>query len=269
VLRRVVRLLLLGLATAASPAIADWKVLVFSRTEGYRHASIDAGLALLEALGDLEGFALTATEDPAVFTRAGLSSFRAVVFLNTTGDVLDPPHEAALRCFVESGGGWIGVHSAADTESGWSWYGTLLGGDAWFLSHPAIQAATLVRESASHPATAHYLSTIPFTDEWYNFAANPRPAVEVLLRIDEESYEPGTGAMGGDHPIAWSHPVGGGRAFYTNLGHRSETYSVGDFGAHLLGGLEWAARCATESCAGDLLFRDGFESGNACRWTSP
>jgi type 1 glutamine amidotransferase len=248
-------------------ASAPWDLLVFSKTAGFRHDSIDEGQDLLAVLGGIEGFATVETEDAAIFSPSALSRFRAVTFLNTTGDVLSPTQQDALDCFVRSGGGWIGVHSAADTEHGWPGYGEILGGDAWFLSHPAIQAATIVRESASHPSTAHLPASFVFTDEWYNFAANPRPDVSVLLTIDEMSYDPGPGAMGADHPLAWSHPVGGGRAWYTNLGHRAETFADEEFAAHLLGGVEWAAGCAGSDCSADLVFRDLFEAGSPCRWS--
>jgi type 1 glutamine amidotransferase len=111
---------------------------------------------------------------------------------------------------------------------------------AWFVSHPAIQPATLLREDAAHPSTRHYRARFLFTDEWYNFGANPRGAVDVLLALDESSYSPGDGAMG-DHPIAWCHAIGRGRAWYTALGHRSETYAEASFAQHLLGGILWAA----------------------------
>jgi type 1 glutamine amidotransferase len=255
-----------GLAVA--PAAAQWRALVFSETAGFRHDSIDEGQDLLSALGAEAGFATTESEDSAIFSAAGLGPFRAVIFLNTTGDVLTPAEQDALDCFLRSGGGWVGVHAAADTEHGWPGYGAILGGGAWFLSHPAIQAAKLVRESATHPSTAHLLATFTFTDEWYNFAVSPRPAVTVLLTIDESSYLPGPGAMGADHPIAWAHGIGAGRGWYTNLGHRGETYSDQAFAQHLLRGVEWAARCEPGICAGGLVFRDGFEAGGLCRWNS-
>ena len=272
---RFLPLLVLFLAGSftGAPAFADWRLLVFSETAGFRHDSIDEGQELLAALGALEGFSTTESEDSAIFSVEGLAPFRAVVFLNTTGDILTASEEAALDCFLRSGGGWVGVHSAADTEHDWPGYGAILGGDAWFLLHPAIQAATLLRESSSHPSTAHFPASFAFTDEWYNFAANPRPAVTVLLTIDEASYLPGPGAMGADHPIAWAHTiggvggVGGGRGWYTNLGHRPETYLDDDFAAHLLGGVDWAAGCDAEVCAGDLVFRDGFGAGSLCRWS--
>lgn len=259
--------MLLLAAGVARLGAADWRLLVFSETAGFRHDSIDEGQALLADLGQSAGFAITVTEDSSVFSASGLAPFHAVVFLNTTGDILNSAEESALACFLHSGGGWVGVHAAADTEHGWPEYGAILGGDAWFLSHPAIQSATLLRSSVSHPSTEHFPPSFAFTDEWYNFAANPRPAATVLLTLDEGSYLPGSGAMGSDHPIAWSHAIGAGRGWYTGLGHRPETYFDMGFAAHLLGGVEWAARCDAAACRGNLIFRDGFDAGGLCRWT--
>ena len=246
---------------------AAFSVLVFSKTAGFRHDSIDEGVALVQSLGAQRGFAVTATEDATLFGAAGLAPHRAVVWLNTTGDVLDPAQQAAFECFVRSGRGFAGVHSAADTEAAWPFYGELLAGGR-FLSHPAIQAATLEVEDGAHPSTAHLPDSFPFTDEWYNFTANPRPQAHVLLTIDESSYDPGPGAMG-DHPVAWvraSVPaLGAGRAWYTNLGHRAETYADVDFAAHLAGGILWAAGCDTAPCV-PPFFADGFEAGSTCGW---
>jgi type 1 glutamine amidotransferase len=227
---------------AASPATAKrFRVLVFTKTTGFRHDSIPDGIALVQALGAANGFRVDASEDAAVFTPQGLKAYRAVIFLNTTGEVLSPAQKAAFRAYIRQGGGWVGVHSAADTEHAWPFYGQLLGRGAWFVSHPAIQTATLLREDAAHPSTRHYPASFSFTDEWYNFQANPRSAVDVLLALDEASYSPGSDAMG-DHPIAWCHAIGLGRAWYTALGHRSETYADPSFARHLLGGILWAAR---------------------------
>lgn len=256
-----------GLNCAAGPA-AGWRVLVFSETAGFRHDSIDEGQDLLAATGSIAGFVTTESEDSSLFSPLGLAPFHTVVFLNTTGDILTAAEEAALDCFVRSGGGWVGVHSAADTEQGWPGYGEILGGGAWVLNHPAIQPATLLRESDSHPSTAHFPPSFTFADEWYNFVANPRPAVNVLLTIDEDSYLPGPGAMGEDHPLAWAHGIGAGRGWYTNLGHRVETYSDAGFATHLRGGVEWAARCDELPCLDDLVFRDGFEAASFCRWSN-
>jgi cytochrome c len=233
---------LLGLLIVAwVPAAGqDFRVLVFSKTAGFRHDSIPAGLALIRHLGAVHGFGVDAGEDAGFFTRQGLGAYRAVIFLNTTGDVLNGQQQDAFEAYVRSGGGWVGIHSAADTESGWPFYGRLLGG-AWISDHPAIQAATLRVENLNHPATRHLPASFRFTDEWYNFRVNPRGMVRVLLTIDEASYSPGAGAMGDDHPLVWSRTVGAGRAWYTNLGHRSETYGDSLFAQHLLGGILWAA----------------------------
>lgn len=239
---------------AAQPA----SVLVFSRTAGFRHDSIGAGVAMLNDLAAGADLRIDATEDPAAFTPAALAVYAAVVWLNTTGDVLNEAQQAAFRAYIEAGGGYVGIHSAADTEYDWPWYGTLLGGDAWFRSHPAIQTAELMVEEPGHPSTSHLPPRLAVTEEWYNFQRNPRPAVSVLLTLDEATYDPGGDAMG-DHPIAWSHAVGAGRAWYTGLGHRSETYADPAFRAHVLGGLLWAsgrAPAPTPSptpppCAGD------------------
>ncbi|MBX3725624.1 MAG: ThuA domain-containing protein [Xanthomonadales bacterium] len=227
-------------------------VLVFSRTTGFRHDSIPAGHALLQALATQHGFVAVASEDPAQFSAASLAGFDAVVFLNTTGTVLDAAQKQAFESWIRAGGGFVGVHAAADTEYQWPFYGELLGGDAWFLSHPAIQDAELDVEAGDDRATRHLPARFGFRDEWYNFQANPRPAVTVLLRIDEGSYAPGGGAMGADHPITWRRGVDAGRSWYTALGHRIETYADPRFRRLLLGGLVWAS--------GDGLLSTGFES---------
>jgi type 1 glutamine amidotransferase len=255
---RVALALTLALALPPAAAAQGFRVLVFSKTVGFRHDSIPAGIALVHSLGAANGFAVEATEDSAQLTDANLDRFEAVIWLNTTGNVLANAQQAAFERYMRAGGGFVGVHSAADTEYVWPFYGTVLGGDAWFANHPAIQTATLVVEDSSHPSTAHLPPSFAFTDEWYNFQANPRPAVTVLARVDESSYDPGPGAMG-DHPIAWCHRVDLGRAWYTNLGHRIETYSDPAFVPHLLGGIRWAA--------GNPIFLDGFESGNTSAWS--
>lgn len=227
--------------TAAFPAAAQaFRVLVFTKTTGFRHDSIPDGVALIQSLGAAHGFGVDVSENAGLFTPQSLSAYRAVIFLNTTGEVLNASQQAAFESYVRGGGGWVGIHSAADTEYDWPFYGELLGKGAWFLSHPQIQAATLRVEDRDHPSTRHYPATFSFTDEWYNFRADPRGAVNVLLALDETSYSPGSGAMG-DHPIAWCHPLGLGRAWYTSLGHRSETYGDASFAQHLLGGILWAA----------------------------
>jgi type 1 glutamine amidotransferase len=230
----------LGLGSAAAPAPAPaWRILVFTKTAGYRHDSIPAAIQAVEQLGAENGFGVDATEDSTVFNDANLARYDAVMFLLTTGDVLNDDQQAAFKRYIEAGGGFVGVHSAADTEHNWPWYGGLVG--AYFLSHPAIQTALIDVVDPSDPSTAALPAQWTRTDEWYNFATDPSGSVHVLATIDETTYDPGDGAMGADHPIAWEHNYDGGRAWYTAGGHTSESYSEPLFLAHLLGGIMYAA----------------------------
>jgi hypothetical protein len=214
------------------------RLLVYSRTTGYRHESIPAGIDALRLLGEQAGGEVDATEDPAVFTTTNLSRYAVVVFLSTSGDVLDAAGKEALVEYMANGGAWLGVHGASTTEYGWPYFGALAG--AWFDKHPEIQTATLTVEDGDHPATAHLPAAWRWSDEWYDFRTNPRPDVHVLLTVDEATYTGGT--MGTDHPIAWCHDYAGGRSFYTALGHAPETYADPAFLAHLSGALTWLVR---------------------------
>jgi type 1 glutamine amidotransferase len=231
-------------STAEVSTPAAYQVMVFSRTAGFRHDSIGAGVDAIRALGAEAGFAVTATEDPGAFTAANLSRHAAVVFLNTTGDVLDPGQQAAFEGYVRGGGGFVGVHAAADTEYDWPFYGGLVG--AYFARHPAVQAATVRVTDRSHPATAHLPAAWTRTDEWYDYRTNPRGSARILATLDEGSYS--GGGMGADHPHAWCREYEGGRSFYTGGGHTPEAYGEPDFRAHLLGGIRYAAGAVTADC---------------------
>jgi len=214
------------------------RVLLFSRTTGYRHDSIPAAIAALTEDGPANGFYTESTEDPGAFTADNLARFRVVVFLMTTGDPVDDAGQAAFEVWIGAGGNYVGVHSAADTEYDWPFYGALMG--AYFKQHPAIQPATVNVEVADHPATAGLPSTWMRTDEWYDFQTNPRPNVTVLVTIDESTYQGGT--MGSDHPLVWAHPTtGGGRAIYTEMGHTMESWADPLFRQHVVGAIRWAA----------------------------
>jgi len=230
-------LLLVRAQVSPSPNDDRPRVLLFSRTTGFRHDAIPVAASAIARLGADNGFAVDLTEDPAAFDDATLGGYAAVVFLLTTGDVLAPDGRAAFERYVRAGHGYAGVHSATDTEYGWPWYGGLVG--AYFAGHPAIQPAVLRVEDATHPSTAGLPPTWERTDEWYDFRVNPRGAVQVLLTLDERSYA--GGSMGADHPIAWYHAYDGGRAWYTAMGHTGESYLEPAFLAHLLGGIQYAA----------------------------
>ncbi|NNF42884.1 MAG: ThuA domain-containing protein [Phycisphaerales bacterium] len=217
----------------AAPA---FRVLVFSKTAGFRHGCIPDGVAAVRAIGG-DRFTVDATEDASLLTAEKLASYRVVVFLNTTGDVLDDTQQAAFEGFIRSGRGYVGVHAAADTEYDWPWYGRLVG--AYFKSHPRIQPATVVVENTAHPATKHLAARWQRTDEWYNYRTNPRESVRVLMSLDTASYD--GSAMPDDHPIAWYHEYDGGRAFYTGGGHTKESFRDPAFLIHLRGAILWAA----------------------------
>lgn len=220
--------------TAQAPAA---KVLVFSKTAGYRHDSIPFGIAAVRELGGQNNFLVDATENAAAFTDNNLAQYRAVVFLCTSEDVLNNSQQAAFERYIQSGRGYVGVHSASDTEYDWPWYGGLLG--AYFADHPAIQPATIRVTNRAHPSMTALPDSWVRTDEWYSFQTNPRPNVHVLATLDETTYNGGT--MGADHPIIWFHTYQGGRAWYTAGGHTSASYSEPLFRQHLLGGILYAA----------------------------
>ncbi|WP_328421844.1 ThuA domain-containing protein [Streptomyces sp. NBC_00443] len=210
------------------------RLLVCTRTTAYRHASIPAGVEAVRTIGDFE---VDHTEDPTAFEQP-LDGYAAVVFLSTSGEVLTPAGRARFAAYVDAGGGFVGVHAAACTEYDWPYYGELLG--ARFDRHPDHQPGKVVVEDREHPATRHLPAVWDFVDEWYDFRTNPRGTVRVLARADESSYD--GGGMGGDHPLVWCREQGAGRVFYTALGHAAEAYDDPGFRAHLLGGINWAAR---------------------------
>lgn len=216
---------------------ASFAVLIFSKTAGFRHDSILAGVVALRELGEQHYFAVDATEDATYFTDEGLAAYRVVVFLNTTGDILNADQQAAFERFIQRGGGFVGIHAASDTEYDWPWYGQLVG--ASFASHLAIQPAMLRVADQTHLSTRFLPGDWGRTDEWYNFRHLPEPEVHVLLHLDETTYEGGT--MGTPHPISWYHTYAGGRAWYTGMGHTSASYSEPLFREHLAGGILWSA----------------------------
>ncbi len=220
----------------AKSELRDFDVLVFSKTAGFRHSSIPDGIARLKLMGLKHGFKVHDTEDATAFTEETLKDFDVIVFLSTTGDILDDDQQAAFEAWYCAGGGYVGVHAAADTEYDWPWYGELVG--AYFQSHPAVQPARVVVEDLDHPATRHLSRAWVRTDEWYDYRAQPHKDCRVLMRLDENTYK--GGAMGASHPTAWCHEFDGGRAFYTGGGHTSAAFDELDFQQHLLGAILWA-----------------------------
>jgi uncharacterized protein len=229
-----------GSSTQITKDTCTRRLLVFSKTGGFRHASIKDGKRALQKLAIEHNFGADFSEDASVFTDVNLAHYDAVIFLLTTGNILDDNQNAAFERYIRAGGGYVGVHSASDTEYAWSWYGGLVG--AYFdriHGHSKVTQATIHITDRTHPSTIMLPVAWIRTDEWYNFASNPRGRVNVLMTIDERTYKGGT--MGVDHPIAWYHEYDGGRAWYTALGHTSESYYEPLFLDHLWGGIIYAA----------------------------
>ena len=210
------------------------RILVFGKTADYHHTSIPAGMAAIQKLGAENEFDVDTTTDANMFTEDSLKKYSAIIFLSTTGNVLNQYQEVAFERYIQAGGGFVGVHAATDTEYDWGWYGRLVG--AYFESHPKIQEAVLHVVDSSIAATKGIPVEWKRTDEWYNFKKLSKD-VKVLLTIDEKSYE--GGKLGDNHPMAWYHEYDGGRAFYTELGHTEESYADPVYLKHLLGGIQY------------------------------
>ncbi|MGI8951719.1 MAG: ThuA domain-containing protein [Chitinophagaceae bacterium] len=214
------------------------RVLVYYKTNGWRHDCIPAGIAAIQKLGRENNFAVDTTADSSAFTKENLKKYAAVIFLNTTGNVLNNEQQKIFEDYIENGGGFVGVHSATDTEYDWPWYNKLVG--AYFKDHPKQQYAVLHVVDSNFIATKKLPATWKRFDEWYNFKQTKWDSVHVLITIDETSYT--GGENGSFHPMSWYHNYDGGRAFYTELGHTIESYSDPLYLSHLLGGIEYAMK---------------------------
>lgn len=211
------------------------KILVFTRTAGFHHTSIPAGIKAIVKLGKENNFDVDTTSDAEKITESNLKKYNAVVFLSTTGALLTAAERNDFERYIQAGGAYVGIHAAADAEYDWHWYGRLVGG--YFASHPQIQPALLKVIDKTHISTKHLPDEWKRTDEWYNYKALNKD-VHVLITIDENSY---TGGINGTaHPMAWYHDFDGGRAWYTALGHTGESYADPLYLKHILGGILWA-----------------------------
>jgi PKD repeat protein/glucose/arabinose dehydrogenase len=246
---------------AADDPAKKLRALVFSKTAGFRHDSIAAGTAAVQALAAQRNWQVDATEDSSLFTADVLSHYDVVIFNSTTGDVLNAAQQAAFEGFIKSGKGYVGFHSAADTEYDWHWYGSLVG--AYFRNHPAgTPTATVVTEDTTDPSTQGLEARWTRTDEWYNYKKpdnssgddySPRdtPGVHVLLTLDESTYAEDDGnAADDDHPISWCQRYDGGRSFYTGFGHTQQSYSEPGVLAHIGAGIEIAAGVLPSAACG-------------------
>jgi cytochrome c len=226
-----------GINSCSSGRRGGERVLVFTKTSGFHHSSIPNGVAAIQKLGQENDFSVDSTADAAWFNEDSLKNYSAVIFLNTTGDVLNHYQQAAFERYIQAGGGFMGIHAASDCEYTWPWYGQLVG--AYFKSHPKIQPAKIIINDKSDISTKHLPETWERTDEWYNFRIPPSDsAVKILASIDEKSYQ--GGENGDHHPMVWYHDFDGGRAFYTEFGHTEESYTDPNYLKHILGGIKHA-----------------------------
>lgn len=242
------RLLVLTVASAAlaaAPAVAaSPRILLFSHSTGYRHASIEPGIAAIQGLGSREKMTIVPSADPGVFTPEGLRGFDAIVFLSTSTDPKKPESEwfqgarrDALQAFVRRGGGIVGIHAASDSHYHWPWYGKMIGGH--FAKHPpGTPEGSLKVVDRKHAATKGVAPTMRRADEWYYFE-DYNPETKVLVTLDpasigEKDVNP--------NPVSWAHEFEGGRVFYTAMGHTVETYSDRNFLNHIAGGLRWGMK---------------------------
>lgn len=215
-----------------NPNLQKDKVLVFTKTVEYRHESIETGVETIKELGKENDFEVFHSEDANIFTEEGLSQYKLVIFLSTTGDILNDEQQKSFENYINNGGNFMGIHAAADTEYEWPFYGKLIG--AYFLDHPEKSNAEVIKVNNDHQATKHLPERWSRYDEWYNYKSISSD-IKVLLQLDESTYK--GGKNGPNHPIAWYHEFDGKRTFYTGMGHTKESYSESDYKKHILGGI--------------------------------
>src|SRR5512133_1537145 len=229
-------------ASTSNPAApAKFRILVFSKTLGFRHANIPSGVEAIRKLGSENGFAVDATEESSVFTPQNLARYKTVVFLSATGDVLNDEQQKAFKDYMLAGGGFVGIHGAlfgpSACEDKWEWYGELC--CVSFKNHSAVVSARVDIEDRLNPSTVGLPERWVRTDEWYNYEGTPRGKARVLATIDESTYAGGT--VGSDHPIAWCKQAGNGVMWYTAMGHTEESFKEEPFLKHILGGIQLTA----------------------------
>jgi cytochrome c len=235
---RLCLVLLIAMFLSACSSRKEKHILVFTKTAGFYHESIPAGVSALQALGQKHHFIVDTTSNAELFNEEDLQRYTAVVFLNTTGDVLNREQQNDFERYIQAGGGYVGVHAAADTEYSWPWYGQLTG--AYFNGHPNgpnVREAEFYTADKTHIASDSLPDRWKRTDEFYNYK-DIQKDLHVLVLIDEKTYE--GGINGDNHPMSWYHDFDGGRAFYTGMGHTNETYADPIFLRHLWGGLQYA-----------------------------
>ena len=224
----------------------QFKALLIPTTNGWRHESVHAGVLAIQQLAVKNFFDVVYFDDPGSFNDKNLAQFQVIIFLNTTGNILDSAQQRVMERFIRSGKGFVGIHSASDTHYGWEWYTKLVG--RMFYVHPVIQTAKLKILDPKFPGLQGFADGKLWTDEFYEFGAEKISGLQYILGIDETTYNPKVDwgsrkseGMGALHPLSWYHNYDGGRSFYTALGHLPSVFSEQAFLNHLYAGILWAA----------------------------
>lgn len=244
--KHIFTILIVALCCHTVMAQKQFKALLVTTTRGWHHESVHAGVLAIQQLGVRNAFDVVLMEDPGSINDKNLEQFKVIIFLNTTGDIFDSTQQKVMERYIQSGKGFVGIHSASDTEYDWPWYNKLVG--RMFHIHPVIQTAKVNILDAEFPGLQGFSNNKLWTDEWYEFGPEKISDLHYILSIDETSYNPkvewgpkkGLG-MGKLHPVAWYHNFDGGRSFYTALGHMPSIYSDPAFLNHLYAGIFWAA----------------------------
>ena len=247
-LRRLLVVALLVNWAGAVLCAEEPRVLVYTRNhvtngKGYVHDNIATSVAMIRQLASTNGFVVDASDNPSVFTPENLKKYRAMIFSNANNEAFENDTQRdAFKGFIQSGGGFVGIHSASGSERQWPYYWAVLGGK--FKRHPPLQKFSIEVLDPKHPATAHLGATWQWEDEFY-YLDNLNPRIHVLLAGDlstlkdnDKANYPGQ-TFGNLFPLAWCQEFDGGRQFYTALGHKIEYYSKPDFQKHVLGGILW------------------------------
>jgi type 1 glutamine amidotransferase len=226
---------------------AEKHVLIYTKNgEGYVHDNIPASVEALKKICDASGISYVVSEDPAIFDPGFKDRFDGVIFSNTNNEVFENDQQRQIfKEFIQSGGGYVGIHIACGSERNWPWYWAMAGGK--FVRHPQYQPFDIKVIDGGHPSTNFLPHTWRWEDECY-FMNQLNPDINVLLAADlgtvnDPEMEKYPGDIFGDlFPLAWYHEYDGGREFFTALGHDIEHYKDDNYIKHLTGGILWSLR---------------------------
>ena len=233
-------------AVKQSRGHVHYKVLVFTADNS---DVTKEGVRAIEKVGDANRFHTDVSRDPRDFNARRLDKYGVVIFLNTSAAVLNADQQAAFEAYFTDGGGFVGIHSAIQTQPDWQFLTDVLGTRANGVS--SVSPATVKVADRVHPASAKLPEYWHTNDAYYNFTDNVRGVSHVLATVDETTYTGGT--MGSDHPIMWCKDYQGGRSFYTGLGATANQFRDTNFQKNLAGAIDWADGNGSGDCGATVL----------------